>query len=127
MKQLLTFALFLLTMTAGAQDPVLIEDGFQANCTMNIFWESDDPDDMADADKDAKWHIEKQDGCITFWIDLPQVKQLSKTQWKNAALTMTVINGMKTYIVSDHQFRHLAILEFEKNKYIVHLYSILVR
>jgi hypothetical protein len=126
-KVILGLFLLMVAIASTAQTPTLIEDGFQTNGSMNIYWESEDPNDMANADQGAKWHLEKQKGIVTFWIDLPQpqLKQLSKTSWKEAALFMIVTNGMKMYVVRDNQFRHLTIAEYEKGKYMVQLCSIL--
>ena len=50
MKKLLSlFSILLVVMHAGAQGqkpPVLIEDGFSTNGTMNLYWETKDTNDI---------------------------------------------------------------------------------
>ena len=97
---------------------------------MDLYWETTDTNDITNADKGAKWHIERKNNIITFWIDIPPLGlySLSKTSWKaeDAALVLnTMDNGFKVYIVADLQFRHLQIMEYEKGKWLVHLCSYL--
>ncbi len=126
----LIFTMFLMVITSIAQEPILVEgDKFQASGSMNMYWESENPVDMAEADEGARWHIEKNDKhTVTFWIDLPKsgLYQLSKNTWKDAVLIVEKsAENRKMYSVHDSQFRHLVIMEYEKNKYIVQLCSIL--
>ena len=118
--------LLVAVLTGWSQDPILVKDGFQANGSMTIYWESENPQDMTNADEGTKWHLEKQKGVVTFWIDLPdpKLKQLSKTTWKDVALTMTMTDSMKMYVVRGNRVRHLTIAEYEKGKYLVQLCSI---
>ena len=125
MKKLLSlFSILLVVMHAGAQGqkpPVLIEDGFSTNGTMNLYWETKDTNDITKADEGARWHIENKNGYITFWIDVPPLNlySLSKTQWKseNTMLVQSeTVDGTILYFVEDTNFRHLQILEYEKNK-----------
>ena len=132
MKKLLSIVVMLLiVLSADAQEqrpPVFIEDGFSTSGTMDMYWETNNTDDITKADKGARWHLENKGGKITFWIDVPSLNlySLSKTQWRSES-TMLVqsetIDGTILYFVEDTNFRHLQILEYEKNKWLVHLCS----
>ena len=132
MKKVLPILLMLLIcLTASAQEPILLENDFQINGNMTLFWETEDSNDISNADEGAKWHLEQKNingiHYITFWIDLldPKLKQLNKTTWKNAIVTLTKTDEKtKMYVVSDNQFRHLLIVEYEKGKNLVQLCSI---
>ena len=56
-----------------AQDIRLIEDGFSASGSMNMYWETENTDDISKADDGARWHLERKGGSITFWIDEPPI------------------------------------------------------
>ena len=130
-KCIVLFMMFLVVMHAGAQEqkpPVFIEDGFSTSGTMDLYWETKNTDDITKADKGARWHLENKNGYITFWLDVPPMNlySLSKRQWKTES-TMLVqsetADGTILYFVEDAIFRHLQILEYEKNKWLVHLCS----
>lgn len=131
MRKTITIIMILLAvMTVSAQEPILIDGNmFQESGSMNMYWESENTDDISKADDGARWHIEKNgQNTITFWIDLPQqgLYQLSKTTWNDAALIMEKpAEDRKIYSVHDDQFRHLAVIEYDKGKYLVQLCSIL--
>ena len=133
MRKVLSIMLLLLAvLKVSSQEPKLLEKDFQINGTMTLFWETEDPNDMSNADEGAKWHLEQKsiNGIrnITFWIDLPNplLKQLSKTTWKDAVVIMIPVeDNKKMYVVRDYQFRHLLIAEYEKGKYLVQLCSII--
>lgn len=131
-KALLTTLLLLAGLAAVAQTPRLLDADFQMNGPMTIYWDTDNPADMTNADVGCKWHLEqKKSGdtrTVTFWIDMAdyRLKQLSKTTWKDAVVVLTE-NGdekLKMYVVRDYQFRHLTIAEYERGKYLVQLCSI---
>ena len=127
MKKVFLFVMLLVSMTAGAQDVRLIDDGFSVSGSMNMYWETEDKNDISYADKGSRWHLERKEGKTTFWIDCPPLNlwQLSKTIWKDAVATVQIMeNNLKVYIVRDIQFKHLMVLEFEKDKYMVQLCSI---
>ncbi len=133
MRKVLSIMLLLsFVQVISAQEPILLDKDFQMNGAMTLFWETEDPKDISNADEGTKWHLEQKkiNGVrhITFWIDLldPSLKQLSKTTWKDAVVTMiTTEEKMKMYVVRDYQFRHLLIAEYEKGKYVVQLCSII--
>lgn len=128
MKKLLTIFVFFVTIiTANGQ--TFIQDGFKTSGSMVMYWESENTDDITKADDGAKWHLEQNDGMITFWIDIPPLNlyHLSKTQWKKyiTALVLNKMeNGLRVYIVADLQFRHLQVIEYEKGKWLVQLCSV---
>jgi hypothetical protein len=131
MKKFILLFMLLVATSVEAQEqkaPVFIEDGFSTSGTMDMYWETKNTDDITKADKGARWHLEKKNGNITFWIDVPPMNLyfLSKTQWRSES-TMLVqsetVNGTILYFVEDVNFRHLQILEYEKNKWLVHLCS----
>ncbi len=131
-KVLSTMFMLLAMLTTSAQTTTLLDKDFQINGAMTLFWETEDPKDMSNADEGAKWHLEQKniDGIrnITFWIDLPNpsLKQLNKTTWQDAVVILTTVeDSKKMYVVRDYQFRHLLIAEYEKGKYIVQLCSII--
>ena len=128
MKKLLTILVFFVTITT-ANGQTLIQDGFKTSGSMVMYWESENTDDITKADDGAKWHLEQNDGMITFWIDVPPLSlyNLSKTQWKKdiTALVLNKMeNGLRVYIVADLQFRHLQVIEYEKDKWLVQLCSV---
>lgn len=113
---------------AQSKDPILIQNGFSTSGSMNLYLETNDMNDIADADDGAKWHLEKKNDVISFWIDIPPMKlyRISETRWTkdDAALVLNKMdNGLRMYIVANLQFRHLQIIEYEKNKWLVHLCS----
>lgn len=128
MKKLLAILAFSVMITT-ANGQTLIQDGFKTSGSMVMYWESGNTDDITKADDGAKWHLEQNDGMITFWIDVPPLNlyHLSKTQWKKniSALVLNKMeNGLRVYIVADLQFRHLQVIEYEKDKWLVHLCSV---
>ena len=128
MKKLLAILAFSVMIT-NANGQTLIQDGFKTSGSMVMYWESVNTDDITKADDGAKWHLEQNDGMITFWIDVPPLNlyHLSKTQWKKniSALVLNKMgNGLRVYIVADLQFRHLQVIEYEKDKWLVHLCSV---
>lgn len=113
---------------AQSKDPILIQNGFGTSGSMNLYLETNDMNDIAAADDGAKWHLEKKNDVISFWIDIPPMKlyRLSETRWTkdDVALVLNKMdNGLRMYIVANLQFRHLQIIEYEKNKWLVHLCS----
>lgn len=113
---------------AQSKDPILIQNGFSTSGSMNLYLETNDMNDIADADDGAKWHLEKKNDVISFWIDIPPMKlyRISETRWTkdDAALVLNKMdNDLRMYIVANLQFRHLQIIEYEKNKWLVHLCS----
>ena len=129
-KGLFVMSVLLLSFKVMAQEAKLLEADFQMNGAMTMFWETEDPQDMSYADEGCRWHLEqKKDNdkrIVTFRIDRPdpKLKQLSKTTWKDAIVTMIIREGKKMYVVRDYQFRHLVIAEYDKGKYLVQLCSI---
>ena len=134
MNMRLTFLILLLLScitTKGQSNPTILDADFQMNGTMTLFWETEDPQNISNADEGCKWHLEqkKENGkrIVTFWIDMsdPKLKQLNKTTWKDAVVTMVIVEDKKKmYVVRDYQFRHLTIMEYDKEKYLVQLCSI---
>lgn len=128
MKKLLSILAFSV-MIATANGQTLIQNGFKTSGSMVMYWESENTDNITKADDGAKWHLEQNEGMITFWIDIPSLSlyNLSKTQWEKdiAALVLNKMeNGLRVYIVADLHFRHLQVIEYEKDKWLVHLCSV---
>lgn len=128
MKKLLSILAFSV-MIATANGQTLIQDGFKTSGSMVMYWESENTDNITKADDGAKWHLEQNEGMITFWIDIPSLSlyNLSKTQWEKniSALVLNKMgNGLRVYIVADLQFRHLQVIEYEKDKWLVQLCSV---
>ena len=131
-KALLFFALLLIGMMASAQqnNAILIKEQVKLAGSMNQYWETSDTDDISPGDKGARWHLNTdKDGNITFWIDVPLLGlyNLSKTTWKNdeAALALNTIDGLRCYIVARPPYSHLRIMEYDKDKWLVHLCTII--
>ena len=131
MKKFILLFMLLVATSVEAQEqkaPVFIEDGFSTSGTMDMYWETKNTDDITKADKGARWHLENKNGNITFWIDVPPMNlySLSKTQWKSESTILVqseTDTGTILYSVGDPFYTHLQILEYEKNKWLVHLCS----
>lgn len=134
-RALIAFALLMAGLSVSAQTPKLLVNPFQINGAMTIFWETEYPDDMREADLGCKWHLEQKgsgdEKVVSFWIDMPdpRLRGLNKTTWKNAAVVLTEVGEqkLKMYVVRDAQFRHLTIAEYERGKFLVQLCSVVER
>ena len=129
-KIIILAAMVAMAVSAGSQskDPILIQNGFSMSGSMNMYLETTDMNDAVKGDDGAKWHLEKKNDIISFWIDIPPMNlyRLSETKWikDEAVLVLNKMdNNLRVYIVANLQFRHLQIIEYEKNKWLVHLCS----
>jgi hypothetical protein len=94
MKKLLSILAFSV-MIATANGQTLIQNDFKTSGSMVMYWESENTDNITKADDGAKWHLEQNEGMITFWIDIPSLSlyNLSKTQWEKDIAAL-VLNKM---------------------------------
>lgn len=130
MKRVITFVvLFMSILAVNAQEDILhLDNGFKTSGSMDMFWESEDESDAYPVDDGSRWHLEIQDDIITFWIDVPKLAlySLNLTKWelgKNCA-SLHRNDGLKMYLVFDSNCRHLGIIEYEKNKWLVQLCTV---
>lgn len=127
-KALSIFALLLIGIATFAQKDtvILVKEPVKLAGSMDQYWETTDMDDISPGDKGARWHLNTDNaGTITFWIDVPPLGlyDLSKNAWKvdDAALVLNIIDGMRCYVVAHPPFSHLRIMEYDKDKWLVHL------
>lgn len=132
MKRVITFVVLLMSLLAvnAQEDAFLMDNGFKASGSMDMFWESEDDSEISPVDEGAKWHLEIQDDVIMFWIDVPKhdLYSLSLSQWelgKNSVFLHRK-DGLKMYLVCDTKAkcRHLGIVEYDKNKWLVQLCTV---
>ena len=130
-KTLSIIALLLVISVAFAQKDtvIIVKESVKLAGSMDQYWETTDMNDISPGDKGARWHLNTDNaGTITFWIDVPPLNlyNLSKTTWKSdeAALAMNIIGGMRCYVVAHPPYSHLRIMEYDKDKWVVHLCTI---